>query len=42
LRAVQVWHRRTGKDKTDFAAIIVKKAFERVGVYFYIFPTYSQ
>lgn len=42
LRAVQVWHRRTGKDKTDFAAIVVKKALERVGVYFYIFPTYSQ
>ena len=42
LRAVQVWHRRTGKDKTDFAAIVVKKAIERVWVYFYIFPTYSQ
>lgn len=42
LRAVQVRHRRTWKDKTDFAAIIVKKAFERIGTYFYIFPTYSQ
>lgn len=42
LRAVQVWHRRTWKDKTDFAAIVVKKALERVWLYFYIFPTYSQ
>ena len=41
LRAVQLWHRRTGKDKTDFN-IIIKKAMERVWVYFHIFPTYAQ
>ena len=42
LRAVQLWHRRTGKDKTDFAGIIIKKAIEKVGVYYHIFPTYAQ
>lgn len=40
-RAVCVWHRRSGKDKTLFN-LMVKKAFERVGTYFYLFPTYTQ
>lgn len=40
-RAVIVWHRRCGKDKTCFNYII-KKALERVGTYFYFLPTYSQ
>lgn len=38
-RAVIVWHRRTGKDKTCFAQEIVPAMFERVGVYHYYFPT---
>ncbi|MBT8448858.1 MAG: hypothetical protein KJO69_04165 [Gammaproteobacteria bacterium] len=40
-RAVTVWHRRAGKDKTLFN-IIIKKAFERVGTYYYFFPEFSQ
>lgn len=40
-RAVCVWHRRSGKSKTllNFA---IKKAFERVGVYYHAFPEYGQ
>lgn len=41
-RAVQVWHRRAGKEKTDLAGIVVKKMMERVGTYFYVFPTFVQ
>lgn len=40
-RAVCVWHRRAGKDKTLFN-LMVKKALERVGVYYYFFPTFVQ
>jgi len=40
-RAVIVWHRRSGKDKV-LINLIIKKAFERVGIYYYFFPTYSQ
>lgn len=40
-RAVLVWHRRAGKDLTALH-ITVAKAFERVGVYFMVYPTYSQ
>lgn len=40
-RAVIVWHRRSGKDKTCFN-YIVKRAFERVGTYFYLLPTRVQ
>lgn len=36
-----MWHRRSGKDKTDIN-IIAKKLFEKVGAYYYIFPTYNQ
>ena len=36
-----VRHRRAGKDKACFN-IIVKKAMEDVGIYYYVFPTYSQ
>jgi len=41
LRAVAVWHRRAGKDLAmiNFTA---KKMFERVGAYYYFFPTYRQ
>lgn len=37
-RAVCVWHRRAGKDKT-FLNFVIKKMFERVGTYYYYFPT---
>ena len=40
-RAVCVWHRRAGKDKT-LLNIVIKQAFTRVGSYFYLFPKYTQ
>lgn len=40
-RAFLVWHRRAGKDKECFN-FMVKKAFERVGTYFYFLPEYAQ
>lgn len=41
-RFIFVWHRRSGKDKTAFGNILPRRAFERVGTYFYLLPTYSQ
>jgi hypothetical protein len=38
---VFIWHRRAGKDKS-LINLLTKKAAERVGNYFYLFPTYSQ
>jgi hypothetical protein len=40
-RAIQVWHRRGGKEKVD-VNIVAKKMMERVGAYYYFFPTYTQ
>jgi len=40
-RIIAVWHRRAGKEKT-FINVVAKKMQERVGLYFYIFPTYAQ
>ena len=40
-RAIIVWNRRSGKDKTCWNYMI-KKAMEKVGTYFYFLPTYSQ
>lgn len=40
-RAVAVWHRRAGKDKT-LLNLIIKEAFKRTGVYYYLFPSYAQ
>jgi len=40
-RVVAIWHRRSGKDKT-FLNLLVKKALERKGSYYYFFPTYKQ
>lgn len=37
-RAVKVWHRRSGKDKTDWN-FLIKKACTEVGNYYYFFPT---
>ncbi len=40
-RAILVWHRRAGKDKTVLN-FTISKMLKRVGVYFYFFPTYAQ
>lgn len=40
-RAVCVWHRRAGKDKT-FLNFMIKRMVERVGQYYYYFPTMAQ
>lgn len=40
-RAVTVWHRRSGKDKTDLNYLI-KEMSQRPGQYYYYFPTMSQ
>lgn len=40
-RAVCVWHRRAGKDKT-LLNLTFKKMWERVGAYYYFLPTYKQ
>jgi len=40
-RVVWVAHRRSGKDKT-FINYTAKAMYERVGNYYYIFPTYKQ
>jgi hypothetical protein len=40
-RAILIWPRRHGKDKTCFNAL-VKEAFKAVGNYYYIFPEYNQ
>lgn len=37
-RAVKSWHRRAGKDITDFQ-FLISKALQRVGTYYYYFPT---
>ncbi len=40
-RAVMVWHRRSGKDKTMWNFTIVQSQL-RVGTYYYFLPTYRQ
>lgn len=40
-RAVLVWHRRAGKDKTTLNFTIMKM-LQRVGLYYYFLPTYAQ
>lgn len=40
-RAVTVWHRRAGKDKT-MINIMAKESLKRVGSYYYFFPSYKQ
>ena len=40
-RAFKVWHRRSGKDKTDWN-FMIREAFKKVAQYFYVFPTLSQ
>jgi len=41
LRAVMVWHRRSGKDKTALNWLIPESQ-RRVGTYYHLFPTYNQ
>lgn len=41
-RAVAVWHRRAGKEKTFINYMAAEAGDGRVGTYFYIFPTYAQ
>ena len=36
-----VWHRRAGKDKCCLN-FVIERAFERVGSYYYLLPTYAQ
>lgn len=40
-RAVLVWHRRAGKEKTCWNYLI-SKAVQKVGIYYYFFPHFSQ
>lgn len=40
-RIIQIWHRRSGKDKSDIN-IVAREMWENVGNYYYAFPTYSQ
>jgi hypothetical protein len=40
-RLIQIWHRRSGKDKTDLN-LVAREMWEHVGNYYYAFPTYSQ
>jgi hypothetical protein len=40
-RAVLVWHRRSGKDKTALNWLIPESQ-RRVGAYYHLFPTYNQ
>lgn len=40
-RAVEVWHRRGGKDKTVWNCVITRAAID-VGYYLYLFPTQKQ
>ena len=40
-RIIQVWHRRAGKEVTDLN-ILAKEIFQKVGAYYYVFPTYNQ
>lgn len=45
-RAVKVWPRRTGKDKTDLnftiSRMFPENKYGRIGTYFHFFPTYAQ
>ena len=40
-RACVLWHRRCGKDVTLWN-LIIKKTFEKKGIYYYFLPTYAQ
>lgn len=39
-KLIVCWPRRAGKDLVGFS-IIIRQAFKRVGIYYYVFPTFS-
>ena len=41
IRILQLWHRRSGKDKVDIN-LIVREMAVNIGIYYYFFPTYTQ
>lgn len=41
MRLVQLWHRRSGKDKLDLN-IVAREMQRNVGNYYYLYPTYAQ
>lgn len=40
-RLIQLWHRRSGKDKVDIN-IVAREMLKHVGIYYYFYPTYAQ
>ena len=40
-RLLVIWPRRAGKDICAFN-LVIRAALKKIGVYYYIFPTYSQ
>jgi phage terminase large subunit len=40
-RAVLVWHRRAGKEKTCWN-FMIEQALQKAGIYYYLFPFFSQ
>lgn len=40
-RIIQLWHRRSGKDKLD-VNIVAREMANNVGIYYYFYPTYAQ
>lgn len=40
-RIIQLWHRRSGKDKLDLN-LVAREMANNVGIYYYFFPTYAQ
>lgn len=40
-RFIQLWHRRSGKDKLDLN-VVAREMQKHVGIYYYFYPTYSQ
>lgn len=40
-RLIQIWHRRSGKDKLDIN-LVAREMQQNVGIYYYFYPTYTQ
>jgi len=40
-RIIQLWHRRSGKDKVDIN-ITAREMQKKLGIYYYFYPTYTQ
>lgn len=40
-RIIQLWHRRSGKDKVDIN-IVAREMQLNIGIYYYLYPTYTQ